>query len=254
MESVVGRRVFVGTVVAGVPLLAVTRVRTLGQAGGAAPHAHPAPEAAVDAVAEHIVRQLGVIHNRIRARGPRGEDARAMAAHLRTLVVHGRQIDLDGRARAGVRALIELRGRDEVLYHERDSRTVQAEMARFGFDVDTRLLHRVPSSDYATRSAALDRLLRDGVTPAWTRMADTLDRLAPELDRRGPVLPVARVQDSDWWAGFCESIWNDFKTTQMWAGSVCGTAALPFMSFLGPSCAALQGGAFSLLMIYIVYC
>lgn len=255
MESVVGRRVFVGSVVAGLPLLAGAGVSTFAQGRGSAPHVHPAPEAPADAVAEHIVRQLGAIHNRMRARGLRGEDARAMAAHLRTLVVHGRQIDLDGRTRAGVRALIEVRGRDEVVYHERDPRTMQAEMARFGFDIDTRLRNRVPPADYATRGSALDRLLRDGVTPAWTRLADTLDRLAPAIDRRGSaVLVASRAQDAEFWGAFCQSIYSDYQEMQTWAGSVCAAAALPFMSFLGPSCAALEGGAFVLLIVYIGYC
>jgi hypothetical protein len=177
-----------------------------------------------------------------------------MAAHLRTLVVHARQNDLDARVRVGVRALIDLRGRDEVLYHQQDAKTTEAALARFGFNIDTRLLNRVPTADYATRSAALDRLLRDGVSSAWERMADTLDRLAPAIDRRGPVLAVSRRQDAEFWAGFCASIWSDFQEMQSWASSVCGAAQLPFMSFLGPSCAALEGGAFSLLMIYIVYC
>ena len=254
MESVVGRRVFVGSVVAGVPLLAVTGVRTFAQAGAAGAHAHPAPAAPVDAVAEHIVRQMGAIHNRIRARGFLGEDARALAAHLRTLVVHARQIDLDARARAGVRTLIELRGRDEVLYDEPDPQTMQADMARFGFNVDTRLLNRVPPADYLTRSAALDRLLRDGVSSAWARLADTFDRLAPELDRRGAVLIANRAQDAEFWAAFCKSLQGDYDEMKTWASTVCATAALPFMSFLGPSCAALTGGAAALLLALIVYC
>src|SRR5687768_2560177 len=179
MESVVGRRVFVGSVVAGLPLLAGAGVRAFAQAGAAAPHGHPAAGPAADPVLDHLVRQIAAAHNAARARRPRGEDARAVASHLKTLAVYAKQVDLDARARASVRELVAEHGRDAVMYHEVGREARQASLERFGFRVEARALDYQVNADYKARAAALDALLAGGLTPTWERMAKTLDQIAP---------------------------------------------------------------------------
>jgi hypothetical protein len=255
MESVVGRRVFVGSVVAGLPLLAGAGVRTFAQSGAASPHNHPAAAAAADQVLDHLVRQIAGAHNAARARRPRGEDARAVAAHLNTLAVYAKQIDLDARVRAGVRDLVDLHGRDAVMYHEIGRAARQASLERFGFRVEARALDYPVHADYNARGAALDALLADGVSPTWTRIARTLEQIAPELDRRGAQLvPVSARQDAVWYGAFCDSLWADYERAQLMAAPVCWASALPLGSFLIPTCVALEGGAMVLLFTYLFYC
>ena len=255
MESVVGRRVFVGSVVAGLPLLAGAGARAFAQAGAATPHNHPAAAGAVDPVLEHLVRQVAATHNVARARRPRGEDARVLSAHLRTLVVYAQQIDLDGRVRSAVRELVAMHGRDAVMYHEVDRAVRQRSLERFGFRVESRALNHSSTADYKTRAAALEALLAGGVSPMWQRIASTLEQIAPEMEgREARFVPVRARQDAVWYGAFCDSLWADYERAQLMAAPVCWAASLPLGSFLIPSCAALEGGAMTLLFIYLFYC
>ena len=255
MESVVGRRVFVGSVVAGLPLLAGAGVRAFAQAGAAAPHSHPAAAAGADPVLDHLVRQIAAAHNAARARRPRGEDARAVASQLKTLAVYAKQIDLDARVRAGVRDLVAVHGRDAVMYHEVELVARQASLERFGFRVEARALNYPVHADHTARAAALDALLADGLSPMWQRMARTLDQIAPEIDRRGaPVVAVRARQDVIWYGAFCDSLWADYERAQLMAAPICWASTMPLGSFLIPTCVALEGGAMALLFIYLFYC
>ena len=255
MESVVGRRVFVGSIVAGLPLLAGAGVRGFAQSGTSASHNHPAAGAAADPVLDHLVRQIAAAHNAARANRPRGEDARAVASQLKTLAVYAKQIDLDAHVRAGVRDLVAAHGRDAVMYHEIGRAERQASLERFGFRVEARALNYPLTPDYNVRAATLDALLAAGVSPMWQRMARTLEQAAPEIDRRrSQVVPVAARQDKDWIKAFCESLWNEYEQAQLMAAPVCWASTLPGGSFLIPTCVALEGGAMSLLLAYLFYC
>src|SRR5688572_11967423 len=108
METGIGRRLFVGSVVAGLPLLASTS-RLAAQEGAGSLHQHADAVMASDQVLEHIVRQLAGIHNAMR-RQSRGEHMRAFAAQLRTLAVYGRQAGLDAAVKTGIGALVERDG------------------------------------------------------------------------------------------------------------------------------------------------
>jgi hypothetical protein len=198
---------------------------------------------------------MAATHNAARARRPRGEDARALSAQLRTLAVYATQIDLDERARAAVRDLVATHGRDAVIYHEIDLAVRQRSLERFGFRVEARALNHAANADYQTRAAALDALLAGGVSPIWQRLASTLERVAPEMDRRGAqVVPVSARQDAVWYGAFCDSLWTDYERAQLMAAPVCYASTLPLGSFLIPSCVALEGGAMTLLFIYLYYC
>jgi hypothetical protein len=256
MESVVGRRVFVGSVVAGVPLLASAGMKAFAQSGAAAPHNHPAAAAAAeDPVLRHLVREIAATHNAARARRPRGEDARALSAQLRTLAVYGKQIDLDGRVRTAVAELVAAQGRETVMFHEVERATRKKSLEGFGFKVEPRALDYAINPDYGTRAAALDALLTGGVSPTWQRMAATLDQMAPELDRRGgDIVAVSARQDAVWYGAFCDALWREYEMAQLMAAPICWGAALPMGAFLAPACVALEGGAMALLFIYLFYC
>jgi hypothetical protein len=257
METGIGRRVFVGSVVAGLPLLAASASRGAAQS---AAHAH-LDGGASDPLLEHIVKELAAAHNGLR-RDLKGEYARAFAAQLRTLAVHGRATDLDARVNSALGALIERDGRDAVLYTEINHERMRAELKRYGAQADERLLNATVRLDYAARSAALNSLLTRGVTTRWGITAATLELVAQEMDRRTSTLRRVSRQsgqgggyDPAYWEAYCESLWSHYSETQFLAAAICATAALPVIGVVVvPLCIAYQLAALMLAMIYAGEC
>lgn len=247
MRPEVGRRVFVGSVVAGLPLLA-GRSGLLAQ-GSALAHDHGAI-AAGDPVIDQIVRQIALIHNSAQA-GPRGAHARALASQLRMLAVYQRQQGIDDQARAAVKEMVERDGRNALLYAEPDQEARRKAMQDYGFRPDERALSVPLNVTHAQREEALDDLLARGLTPAYDRLAASLDALAERLDhRRGRLVTIA--QDDDWWAGYCAELYKQFQYAQLFALPWCLTAR--YFAWAAPACLALEGGAMVLLIAYLYGC
>jgi hypothetical protein len=255
METAMGRRMFVGSVIAGLPLFASTS-RLAAQAGAGSLHQHADAVVASDPVLEHIVRQLAGIHNTMR-RQPRGEHMRSFATQLRTLAVYGPQAGLDATVKAGIAALIERESRDRVLYTEIDLARVLADLKTYGAQVDERLLAAPITLDYAARSAALGALLQSGPSPRLERIAATLERIAPAVDARlATTVRVNQIQyDEDYWRGYCAELWSQYSETQFLAGVICASAALPLVGALFvPLCIAHQLAATLLAITYAGNC
>lgn len=247
MKPEVGRRAFVGTVVAGLPLLA-GRTGLLAQGVGMA-HDHAAI-AASDPVTDQIVRQIALIHNSAQA-GPRGAHARALASQLRMLAVYQRQQGIDDHARSAVRELIERDGRNAVLYAEPDLEMQRRARERYGFRADERSRDFPVAPSHSQREAALDELLKHGVTPAYDRLAATLEKVSGPLDRRRRAT-VTIAQDEEWWKGFCDELYNQYLTAQLMALPWCLTAK--YFVWAAPACLAMEGGAATLLVVYLWEC
>ena len=256
MKTGIGRRVFVGSVVAGLPLLASASSRVGAQSSPGSAHTHVDGPVS-DPLLDHIARQLAVIHNAMR-RQPRGEQMRAFAAQLRTLAVYGRQSDLDGAVRSAINTLVERDGRDAVLYHEPDLARVRADLKSYGAQPDERVLTAPVTLDYAARSAALNGLLQSGMSIRWERIATNLERLAPAIDQRmATIIRVGQVENHDpaYWEGYCTELWNQYKETQFLAAPICASAALPIIgAAFAPLCAAYQLAATFLAIVYAGYC
>lgn len=252
METGMGRRVFVGSVVAGVPLLAASAVRAFGQSATWAVHTHEA--AVVDPVLEHIARQLAVLHNGMR-RDPRGEHLRGFAAQLRTMSVYGRQAGIDERLRSALRTLIDRDGRDAVLYAKQDRNHLLDELRRYGAQPDERLIGADSDLDYGRRSTTLDALLDGGVSARLQQVALLLERAAPEFDRRLDSLVRVSQYDPAYWQGYCAELWEQYRETQFLAAALCASAALPIVGALfAPECIAWQLAATLLAMVYAARC
>jgi hypothetical protein len=237
----------VGSVAAGLPLLA-GKSGLLAQAGGLA-HDHGAI-AAADPVIDQIVRQIALIHNSAQA-GVRGTHARALASQLRMLTVYQRQQGIDGQARAAVKDMVERHGRNALLYAEPDQEMRRNTMQQYGFRPDDRALNVPLDATHAAREATLDDLLTHGITPAYERLAATLETLAERLDhRRGNVATIA--QDEEWWAGYCAELYKQFQYAQLFALPWCLTAR--YFAWAAPTCLALEGGAMVLLIAYLYGC
>ena len=248
-----GRRVFVGSVVAGLPLLAASSSRGAAQSALHTAHAH-LDNTVPDPVLEHIVRQLAAAHNSVR-REKKGEHVRAFAAQLRTLAVYGRSIDIDAQVKSGVSALVERDGRDGVLYAEIDHDRMRTELKRYGVQADERLLRTPLSLDYAARSAALNAFLASGITDRWEQAAATLERMAPELDRRFSTIVRVSQHDPAYLDGYCREIWNQYMDAQFLATALCASAALPIVgTAFVPLCVAHQSAAMIFVLLYGGYC
>ena len=254
MKSVVGRRVFVGSVVAGLPAVAIG-ARALAQSGVAGgTHVHPAA-AGVDSLTEHVFREMAALHNRMQ-RGVRGEDARAFAAQLRTLAVYGRQQDLDRQIRAAVGQAIETQGRQGLIWGEPDHARRRAELERYGFKIKEPRNDAWVPPEWRRREAALDALRTEGVTGRFDRWAAVLERAAAAADRRGPVLQVARVrQDTEYLKAYCASLLDDYKEAEALAAVACVMMAVPLVGVIfSAACTAALGGAAALKLLYEIDC
>lgn len=254
MEAV-GRRVFIGSLVGSLPLLAADALPAFGTQTegeiGANRVRGTRSEGAPDAVIDHALRELGHVHVRARRRQRViGEDARAAAAQFRGLAVYVTQQDWDARAREAVRRVVAKEGRERVLAAQLDPASARKALKKYGFEDEP--WHGLPAPDYAARSQALDDVLQRGPSAILGRTAGLLEQVGDDLDRRGAqAASVQRVVQS-WNDGFCEQIAVEIQRLGMslwliqqaeryyprlwWASSVVGGAIL------------FQGG------FYLYYC
>ncbi len=246
MTAEVGRRMFVGSVVAGLPLLAGQAA--LAQRGGSA-HAHGGSGA--DPVLDLLVQQMAGVHNAAQA-APRGEHFRALAAELRTMAVYERQMDVDDQVRTALRDLVDREGRNAVLYADPDVEMRRRNLQSYGFRLPAR--GRQPSvlPSHEQREAALDALLEHGITPAFERMAAMADRVALRIDGSRTLTVAAQDPDQEYWRAFCASLFGQYQEAQTTANPICLIAR--YFSPFAASCAALEGGAMVLLLAYFYEC
>jgi hypothetical protein len=240
------RRVFIGSVAAGMPLLAGGALVAESAVPGAQ-HLHASD--AGDPVFEQLLREMATVHNRARS-GPRGEDARALAAQLRLVAVLGKTKELDDQIRRGISDLVARHGRDQVVHLPPDRPHMQQQLQQYGAEVDERAFTAPFAPDDATLSAGLAILEREGLTPTLERVAARLERLAPEFDERAS--PVVRVQDANYWQGYCSSIWGSYTEAQSFAGPICVVAK--YVWFVEYGCAAAQLAALVLFFDWLWYC
>jgi hypothetical protein len=251
MNAAVNRRAFVGSVAAGLPVLAGAAYG-LAVAPPARAHEHAAPGAAPDPMFEHVVHELAVIHNRGTERGFTGEDARAIAAQLRTAAVRGAQIDIDATANEGVQQLIRRRGRDAVLTIDINKTAVRAQMKQYGIEIDDRW----PASrtvDQATRMKALDAVISGGVTGVLSHTAHVFEQIGSAVDRRrGSVARVSHVQsDPEMWS-LCSQLLGEIGMLLGQAGPICEASAI--VQGLDIVCTAIMQALWVYWVVYLSYC
>jgi hypothetical protein len=177
MSGEVGRRVFVGSVVTGLPLLA----------GGGASLAWAQRQGSAGAVHDPVVIHIvGDMKRAVRSlsKAPSGEQARRLASSLRLLSTWGGSRQVDARVKETLRGVIARDGRQGLLRREIDPSLFRAEARALGFDGTSAVpLPALPSIDYTTKQMILDDLLANGVTARWKAVADTLEAAAASLDR-----------------------------------------------------------------------
>lgn len=243
MKRGVGRRVFVGSVVAGLPFLGGSAALV---AQGNSGHDHAL--IGVDPVVHDLVRQIASTHNAAQA-GPRSAHFRALAAQLRTLAVYERQIGLDDQVRAEVRRRVDREGRNAVLYAEEDLEMRRRNLEGFGFRMPNppRQGELVPTHEQ--REAALDELLTNGVTPMLNRIASVAEKAALRIDAR--FRPTFAAQD-DRRRSFCDESWQQYQQAQLLSAPFSSMVAC--WPLIAPVCAAMQASATTLLLVYLWDC
>ena len=251
MNAAVNRRIFVASVAAGLPTLAAAAYGAAAPAGRA--HDHATAGAETDAVLDHVVQEVAVIHSRGTQRGFTGEDARAIAAHLRTAAVRGTQIDIDTMTKQGMQQLIRRRSRDVVLAIDIDRAKMKAQLQRYGIEVHDRWF-AAGSPDPATRRRALDALIDGDVTEVLTHAAHVFDKIGSVLDARAGI--VARVRHAQGdplaWSSFCWSLLAEMMMLMAQVGPICDASG--YVPGLDVVCSALQATLSAYFGIYYSYC
>ena len=178
MNVEVGRRVFVGSVVAGLPLLAGAGAEVAWAQRGRA--AAPLRDPLLDQLQADMQRAV-----RAFSRSKSGEHARSLSSSLRLLAAWGTSSQLDARVKETLRRVIARDGRDSLLWRNVDPDKFRADARGLGFDgASIAPLPALPAVDYGTRERVLNDMLANGVTGRWRRLADTLDAAAGVLDQR----------------------------------------------------------------------
>jgi hypothetical protein len=177
MSVEVGRRVFVGSVVTGLPLFVGggTQLGFAQRQSGAA--------AATDPVAIQLITEMKRAVRGL-SQAPSGEHARRLASSLRLLATWGASNQFDARVKETLRGVVAREGRDALIRRDVDPAMFKAEARELGFDGASAVpLPAFPSVDYASRQRVLDDLLANGVTAQWRALAGTLETAASGLDR-----------------------------------------------------------------------
>ena len=179
-----------------------------------------------DPVAAEAMRQFKAA---IRALGKthRGEHARQAGAALRLLAAHSRARNLDAEFRQTVAREAQTYGRDNVLMRPFDYEQFAGTAREFGVSPAPELL-RNPT--LAERRQALDLLLTDGIAAQAERAARLFERIAVELDARGP---MHLVQTKEEQIAFCRGLKDQVFQAEVLMIAAClfaGTIACAFFS------------------------
>src|SRR5262245_29796306 len=168
MSVEVGRRVFVGSVAAGLPLLAGGATLALAQRQSDAARIQ-------DPVADQLLTDMkGAVRSLSKAGS--GEHTRRLASSLRLLAAWGASRQVDARVKETIRSVIAREGRQALLRRNVDRAMFRDEARMLGFDARSNVPVPEPLTvDDATRQKIVDELLTDGVTARWRRLADALD-------------------------------------------------------------------------------
>jgi len=252
MNGTVSRRVFVGSVAAGLPLVAGASSDSLPELPTGGGHHHLTAGTTPDAMFEHTIRQLAPIANKARREGMTAADARLVAAHVGTLAVYVGQADLDTRMAIAMRDLVSAKNRGETPDLRIDTATVRARLKRYGVDVDERALAAL-RPDEKMRARAIDDLYQYGLTGMLTRFASTCERTAAQLGRHaGPAAGIRLVQDDDWRALLCPALWADVERAAAEAAAACATRI--FIPQIDGVCAVAELVLEMLLAAYFALC
>ena len=262
MEGQVDRRVFFGSLVAGLPLLAVEGSRVFAQSSsraGTAAHDHAAvvagPRAgsqvtiarARDPINDELQRQLKLLMPQIR-KGHHAA-ARQVAGLMRIGGVQAAQT-LDAQLNQHLRGAINQFGKSNFLINYTASHdSLKKELAEYGVSPN-----QLPSTSYATKERALDALLASGLSAYLLKIADAMDVAATHMEARGVLIAVVRNQAPDPTSQKCQEAAALLQAAEATAASVCGAAGLFPNPITAAACAFALGALSGVTLVYILNC
>ena len=253
MNGTVSRRLFVGSVAAGIPLVVGGARGAFAQSPTSQGPTHSAADGSPDAMFEHTARQLAAIAERVKRRGATAEDARLAAAHLGALAVYGQQAGVDAQAKRAVVDLVRSKGREAVLAQEIDKPRARACLKHYGVNADERWLDS-HSAEPDARVRALDDLSQAGVTGLFARLSSTFDQIGSTLAPHNAGAAHIRFAQSDeaWKDGFCQQLGKEIQRLEAEATIVCGLAW--FYISLEAVCAVTMIALGIQMSVYVAYC
>jgi len=164
MQTVTDRRTFVRKVVVGIPMVA--GMASMSQLLDARP-AHEG--GMLEPALESMLRDLARLHNQLRRRPATPDDARALAAHLRSLAAYQVRSNRDPELTRTVRETIERHGVDSIVGQPPDLDKMRHELIAFGFDAP---LVSTTIGEPDARAEALQLVARRGLAPLFSETAD----------------------------------------------------------------------------------
>jgi hypothetical protein len=171
MSVEVGRRMFVGSVVTGLPLVA-----SGGGAGLAWAQRQDGAAPVHDLVVTELQRLAKEGASKMRTRP--GEGTRQIASALRLRAAHGKKENIDAQVARALRRAIQKESRQAILLRQPDAEQFRSELAAAGFPNAV-----LPAVDLAAREKLLNALLTTGYTGVLTALATQLEEQAEALDR-----------------------------------------------------------------------
>ena len=232
MEKESGGRA-VGRTVGGVPLAGNRPVLWAQSDATTAPHVHR--DSGPDALEHQTLIDLVRLYDDVRRRGPRGENARAFAARIRTVAVYHHANGRSDAVRDRVAALVAERGREIVIGTAADVQRVQRTLRAYGIDPASTDVERFTDRPATARAATLDRLLAGGEAAVFEHGASVLERAAPSIDvHMAAIRPIRMAQVDDTW---CTAVATEIDA-YWYAGTLLSTLASTSPEFEGGCTAA----------------
>lgn len=220
MRQEVGRRAFVGTVIAGVPFFTEAALAR-PQSTGAAAHMH-----AADRVSEELLRQFRGAVTSLRETG-KAEHARTIASILRLSAAHADALGLDATWKRALEQHLRRDGLQSIIGQDIDPQRWQAEVAFFGAPE-----LQPPFVSAADREKGVNAILSPGIVASLQRAAADFDARAGGLARRTDHGDFTLVQYAD-----CGGLNNMLSIIQWEIAIACGLAYIDG----GAACAFLTG-------------
>jgi hypothetical protein len=265
MEGQVDRRVFFGSVVAGLPLLAAEGSRMFAQSSsrfGAAAAAHQhdavvegslgsASQAAIartrDPINDELQRQMKLLMPQIR-KGHHAA-ARQVAGLMRISSVQAAQT-LDVQLDQHLRQAINQYGKSNFLInHTASHESMKKELAEYGVSPN-----QLPFTTYATKERVLDGLLASGLSAYLLKVADAMEMAAAHMEARGPLVAVVFSQAPDETSQKCQEALGHLQAAEAAAAVACGLATLFPNPITAAACAFALGALSGVLVAYILNC
>lgn len=214
MNAVRGRRTFVREIAVGFPVL-VGAAAPAAAGGRVALAPFPGASERLDRELDTVLRRMAALHEDMRRRLPRLEDAQTLAAEVLALVNYRRGTNRETEVQAAWRDVIDRHGADRLAVLQPDLTLAHAALNRYGIVHPLHLA--APAAEL--RARALDDVGRRGFNGFYDQLAEFLQ------------LSLLGTGSAE-----CETLRQMIQMLEVMVGVTCLMA--PFLPVLIPECFA----------------